>query len=454
MAGKIFIFAVLIIASGHGQLESFWDSTSSETDTSTSNENNFTGFLANTYNFFNRVSNLFTDLNTSDSFTDEYKSGFSNEDCHLTCDQLITKYGYPVETHEVITEDGYILKMFRIPSDGPVVFLQHGLLGSADDYLVAGPDNALAYLLAKDGYDVWLANSRGCKYSRNHTKMDPSESAFWDFSWHELGYYDLPAMIDYTLNATRQQKLKYIGHSQGTTAFWVLGSERPEFMKKIERMIALSPIGFTSHMKSPIIRFIAPTGGFIHSLAKSVGLYELAPDNTLMTLFRRIACSGGQSAEIMCTNLMFLATGYNIEQLNVTNLPVILSHVPSGASAKQLAHYGQGIISGKFRKFDYDETENLERYGSSEPPDYDLSRVSPPVSLVYSDADWLCDARDVDSLQDKLPNVVDKHMVQSINFNHMDYVFAKDVKRLIYEPLSKMLTRYYKPSIVGTRIRV
>ncbi|XP_047997122.1 lipase 3-like [Leguminivora glycinivorella] len=444
MVGKIIFLTALIIAAGHGQLESFWDSKrSSEKDTTTSNEN-YTGFLSNTYKFFNSVSNLFTDQNTGDEISDEYKSGFSNEDCHLTCDQLIAKYGHPVETHDVITEDGYILKMVRIPSEGPVVFLQHGLLGSADDYLVAGPDNALAYLLAKNGYDVWLANSRGCKYSRNHTELDPSESAFWDFSWHELGYYDLPAMIDYTLNVTGRQKLKYIGHSQGTTAFWVLGSERPEYMEKIERMIALSPIAFTSHMKSPLIRFIAPTGGLIHSLAKSIGLYELAPDNTLMALFRRIACSGGQSAEVMCTNLMFLATGYNIEQLNMTNLPVILSHVPSGASAKQFAHYGQGIMSAKFRKFDYGEMENLERYGSREAPDYDLSRVSPPVSLVYSDADWLCDARDVDKLHDLLPDVVDKHRVQSTNFNHMDYVFAKDVKRLIYEPLSEMLTRKHK----------
>ncbi|XP_047996958.1 lipase 3-like [Leguminivora glycinivorella] len=394
---------------------------------------------------FNGVPGLINDNNLaalSDNFLSEFNFGLRNEDCNLNCDQLIAKYGHSVETHEVLTEDGYILKMFRIPRDGPVVYLQHGLLGSADDYIVAGPDSGLAYLLAKEGYDVWLGNSRGCKHSRRHIEMSPSQGAFWDFSWHEVGYYDLPAMINYALNTTGQEKLKYVGHSQGTTAFWVMGSERPEYMEKIALMVALSPVAFMSHMKSPIIRFLAPTGGIIHAFAKTIGLYELAPDNNLMRVFRRIACGAGPLAEIMCTNLLFLVAGYNVEQLNVTNLPVIFSHAPSGASAKQFAHYGQGVISGQFRKFDYGSGENQARYGVSTPPDYDLSRVTAPVSLVYSDADWLCDARDVDKLYNRLPNAIDIHKVPSRNFNHLDFVFAKDVKSLIFERLSKLLAHF------------
>jgi pimeloyl-ACP methyl ester carboxylesterase len=29
--------------------------------------------------------------------------------------ELVTKHGYPVETHHVTTEDGYVLEMHRIP---------------------------------------------------------------------------------------------------------------------------------------------------------------------------------------------------------------------------------------------------------------------------------------------------------------------------------------------------
>ncbi|XP_063385556.1 lipase 3-like [Cydia fagiglandana] len=471
MVQKIFILA--FFATCHGQLADLLfprvaNTVRQTADSLTNNPvasqaTNFAGgLLTNTFNLFtnvpitlarsltggdgiNGVPGPINDNNLvalSDNFLSEFNFGLGNEDCNLNCDQLIAKYGHSVETHDVLTEDGYILKMFRIPSDGPVVYLQHGLLGSADDYIVAGPDSGIAYLLAKEGYDVWLGNSRGCKHSRRHIEMSPSQGAFWDFSWHEVGYYDLPAMINYALNTTGKEKLKYIGHSQGTTAFWVMGSERPEYMDKIALMVALSPVAFMSHMKSPIVRFLAPTGGIIHAFAKTIGLYELAPDNALMRVFRRIACGGGPFAEIMCTNLLFLVAGYNVEQLNVTNLPVIFSHAPSGASAKQFAHYGQEVISGRFRKFDYGSAGNQARYGSSDPPDYDLSRVTAPVSLVYSDADWLCDARDVDMLYNLLPNAIDIHKVPSRNFNHLDFVFAKDVKYLIFERLSKLLARF------------
>ena len=65
---------------------------------------------------------------------------------------MVSREGYPVETHQVITEDGYILRMHRIPygkrspwSDGdrPAVYIQHGLTSSSADWLTAGPKKAL-----------------------------------------------------------------------------------------------------------------------------------------------------------------------------------------------------------------------------------------------------------------------------------------------------------------------
>lgn len=65
--------------------------------------------------------------------------------------QLIIKYGYVVEIHNVTTEDGYILQMHRIPG-GPsspprgsktVAFLQHGLLDSSSGFVIMGPEKGL-----------------------------------------------------------------------------------------------------------------------------------------------------------------------------------------------------------------------------------------------------------------------------------------------------------------------
>lgn len=110
---------------------------------------------------------------------------------------------------------------------------------------------------------MWLGNARGNVYSCNHTSLNPYGSSkerkhFWSFSWHEIGYYDLPKSIDYVLNQTGVRKLQFIGHSQGSTAFLVMTSDKPEYNDKIELMHGLGPVAFLSHVISPAIRVIAP----------------------------------------------------------------------------------------------------------------------------------------------------------------------------------------------------
>lgn len=71
-----------------------------------------------------------------------------------------------------------------------------------------------------------------------------------------MGYYDLPASIDYILNNTGYKKLTYIGHSMGTTMYFVLGSTRPEYMDKVMAMVALAPVAFPWNIRSPLANFL------------------------------------------------------------------------------------------------------------------------------------------------------------------------------------------------------
>lgn len=67
----------------------------------------------------------------------------------------------------------------------------------------------------------------------------------------------MPAFIDYILHVTKQEKLFYIGHSQGTGSFFILNSEKPEYNTKIRLMVGLGPVAYLGHAQTPVIHFFA-----------------------------------------------------------------------------------------------------------------------------------------------------------------------------------------------------
>ena len=105
------------------------------------------------------------------------------------------------------------------------------------------PSITPAFVLANQGYDVWLGNNRGNRFAQNHVSLDPSSAEYWRFSQEEFGLKDLPAFIDHILAKTGQEKLTYIGHSQGTTQMFLGASIDPEYFKsKVNLFVALGPV--------------------------------------------------------------------------------------------------------------------------------------------------------------------------------------------------------------------
>ena len=104
----------------------------------------------------------------------------SSADVGLDTMALIQSRGLQVESHVSTTGDGYRLTLHRIPAPGkPVVLLQHGLLDTSATWVLNGRSESLGYVLADGGYDVWIANSRGNRYSASHTRLATTSSQFW-----------------------------------------------------------------------------------------------------------------------------------------------------------------------------------------------------------------------------------------------------------------------------------
>ena len=124
---------------------------------------------------------------------------------------------YSWKPYTVETEDGWFLTTFRLIGSTPPdenllpVFLQHPAEGSS-----MGMVGIYAKDLVDRGYDVWLGNSRGTLYSNTNVRADTETlKEHWDFSWAEMGQYDVPAFVSKVLEVSEKPKLTLIGYSQG-----------------------------------------------------------------------------------------------------------------------------------------------------------------------------------------------------------------------------------------------
>lgn len=375
--------------------------------------------------------------------SDRIISNGNDPNTELDSLKLIKKAGYPAEAHIVLTEDGYLLEMHRIPGKpgAPTVYLQHGLIGTSADWIInaaQGKENSLVFLLADAGYDVWLGNIRGNTYSRGHVSLSTNDIAYWNFSWHELGVYDLPAMINYIVNMTGSPLKAYIGFSMGTTSLYVMASERPEITKLVQSSYSLAPVVFVKHIKG-LFRVLATLSNDAKLLLYALGEGEFLQQNLIIKFIAKYFCYANYIEEKLCINIFFTLTGFDNSQFNYSMMPIIATHIPGGASSKMFMHYGQGIQSGYFRQFDYGEATNKLKYNNPEPPSYDVSKLKIPHTIFCASNDWLSRLDDVDQLISKLSIKPTVYKVPYEKFNHIDYLFANDVYKLVYEPLIRMI---------------
>ncbi|KAH8412154.1 hypothetical protein KR009_000227 [Drosophila setifemur] len=368
-----------------------------------------------------------------------------------TSAERIEAHGYPAESHLVETPDGYLLNVFRIPyspklnnGDQPrrAVLIMHGLFSCSDCFLLNGPEDALPYNFADAGYDVWLGNARGNLYSRNNTRLNVKNPNFWKFSWHEIGSIDLPAMIDYILNLTGEKDLHYVGHSQGCTSFFVMGSFRPEYNAKIKTSHMLAPSVFMGNTTEGLIVATAPIFGAPGLGTSLLENQVLLPQNTFLQRLLDTTCSNQPLMLSYCKTLAMLWGGPEIGNLNKTLLPQIAETHPAGISSNQAIHYIQSYVSNEFRLYDWGSRRNLEYYGVPEPPNYDLTQITSELYLYYGLSDGSANKDDVSRLPEFLPNLALLYEVPEPTWGHLDFIFAQEVKKVINDMVIDYTKKY------------
>jgi len=349
--------------------------------------------------------------------------------------------GYQSETQWVTTRDGYILALHRIPKPGrqPVLYL-HGYESSSAEIVMRGKDS-LGFLLADEGYDVWMMNFRGNLYSRNHTTLDPDNTTgpFWSFTWWEMGTQDLPAAVNLMLTIAGTQEFQVVGHSQGMTVLYVMLDQHPDLASRIKLISGMAPLSYNSHTQG-MLRWCTP---FLSSLPLEYSQTEFLRPSKILHLLTDMFCNQNSTSQDVCYDVLFTVVGFDIDQQIRSLLTTQLRHFPCGTSSRVIVHHAQMILSGKFQAFDWGEQGNMINYNMLTPPSVNLSRVTSPHAIYVAEGnDYLAQPPDYNQLISELPNVVKVHTMELPLWNHIDFLIGKDAPRLLYPEMLKEMSKY------------
>ncbi|CAG9761044.1 unnamed protein product [Ceutorhynchus assimilis] len=373
-----------------------------------------------------------------------FKNMTSNPKCWYdpevdgTAQERAQNNGFLLEEHQVTTEDEYTLPLYRLKNlDGSYgsqpIFLQHGMTADAACMMV-NKENSISYYLARKGYDVWLGNYRNCD-SCTHATLTTSDPKYWDFSYHENGLYDLPANFEYIKNLTGQ-KIIHIGHSMGSTGLAAYASVKPmEAEKYIKHAILLAPAIYFKK-NDDILGNMVATLNEILAIFPIIGYDAILTKDSFESLaLQRFFYSSLDNAKFFHLALSTIFGKYT-HPPEPEKFPVTLNSIKA-ASFKTLMHYVQNIRSTEFRMFDYGPEQNKIRYGRETPPDYDLSKITNSISLVYGLYDTLAGKENVKAVYQVYhkPN----WDIFEIPHNHVDLLFSRDARKTILPLLSKII---------------
>ncbi|OAY78387.1 triacylglycerol lipase 1 isoform X1 [Ananas comosus] len=351
------------------------------------------------------------------------------------CAQLLLPLGYPCSEHTVETKDGFLLSVQRIPhgknaleeKPGPPVFLQHGLFQGGDTWFINPVEESLGYILADNGFDVWIGNVRGTHWSHGHTTLSVHDKEFWNWSWEELAQYDLMAMISYIYSITHT-KIFYVGHSQGTI-MGLAAFTRPDIVKMIDSAALLCPISYLDHVSATFV--LRAVGLHLDQMLMTMGIHQLNFRSEMGIQILDSLCDDGH---VDCGNMLSSITGDNC-CFNASRVDYYLKYEPHPSSTKNLNHLFQMIRKGTFAKYDYGWFGNLKRYGNLHPPSFNLKDIpeSLPLWMGYGGSDALADAIDIQRTIKELGS--EPELLYLDNYGHIDFIMSVRAKDDVYGDL-------------------
>ncbi|KAG4984447.1 hypothetical protein JHK87_029196 [Glycine soja] len=316
------------------------------------------------------------------------------------CEELIIPSGYPCSEYTIQTKDGFLLGLQRVSSSsslrlrnhgdrGPPVLLLHGLFMAGDAWFLNTPEQSLGFILADHGFDVWVGNVRGTRWSHGHISLLEKKKG---------------------------------------TIISLAAFTQPEIVEKVEAAALLSPISYLDHVSAPLVLRMVKM--HIDEMILTMGIHQLNFKSEWGASLLVSLCD----TRLSCNDMLSSITGKNC-CFNESRVEFYLEQEPHPSSSKNLNHLFQMIRKGTYSKYDYGKLKNLIEYGKFNPPKFDLSRIpkSLPLWMAYGGNDALADITDFQHTLKELPSPPE--VVYLENYGHVDFILSLQAKQDLYDPM-------------------
>lgn len=218
-------------------------------------------------------------------------------------------------------------------------------------------------------------------------------------------------------------------------------SLNPQLSAKLSVLVALAPVAFVGHQRLDFVNVLKTLG--VQNIIDELGAGFV---DAAFKVFHGIVPGACKEHGILgpkrCTAVVDGIFGSSMH-LNETRLPVFMSFAPSSTSTKTILQLTQWIGSKPFTAFDYgSKRANTRHYESIKPPEYLISGIDVPIALFSGGRDQLADAEDVQLLRRHLSNITVVRDVVIPDYSHVDFIWSKDAKSLIYPQVLEEIQRY------------
>uniref|UniRef100_A0A6P7FEU7 Gastric triacylglycerol lipase-like n=1 Tax=Diabrotica virgifera virgifera TaxID=50390 RepID=A0A6P7FEU7_DIAVI len=359
--------------------------------------------------------------------------------------EILGRWGCTVEEKILTTGDGYQVSVIRAYSKNlntslAPILMVHGIYMNTRGFM-SSQEKSLAYqFLVAGGGDrqVFFLSLRGTIYSTgNINGLDQSNYAYWNFSWHEMGKYDVAAALEFVWTTTGQKAI-VIGYSMGTTVTTVYLSLDPATAQsRVRNFIAMAPVVILNKQIRSILGGLATIWPLVQPMAKLAFNGQILKKNPAYTSF----CALVPVTMQMCYSVTVPIFGNNYPCLDYEKRPIQITNNPDSICEKVITHYAQLINSGRFQKFDYGSAGNLVAYNSATPPEYPLSDINVPVTYIVSDNDWLAEKSNALLAYNKIRSDCQCGFmrVSDTQFAHDNFINHKDQLLLLNQRLEAII---------------